>query len=47
MELALKKRQKLSRLTARKYRAACRREKTAIMDTFVAQTGYGRKYIIP
>jgi hypothetical protein len=37
----------LSHLTARKYQAARRREKTDIMDTFVAQTGYGPKYAIP
>jgi transposase InsO family protein len=46
MELTLKERQKLTRLTARKYQAARRREKSAILDTFISQTGYGRKYAI-
>jgi transposase InsO family protein len=46
MELTLKERQKLTRLTARKYRQANKREKTKILDTFIAQTGYGRKYAI-
>jgi hypothetical protein len=46
MELTLKERQKLTRLTARKYQAARRRGKSAILDTFISQTGYGRKYAI-
>jgi hypothetical protein len=46
MELTLKERQKLTRITARKYRQANKRGKTKILDTFTAQTGYGRKYAI-
>ena len=46
MELTLKERKKLTRVTAGRYRKAAKREKTAILDTFVEQTGYGRKYAI-
>ena len=46
MELNLKDRQKLTRVTARNYRTAKKREKTKILDTFIAQTNYGRKYAI-
>jgi hypothetical protein len=46
MELNLKDRKKLTRVTAIKYRAVPKREKTKILDTFIAQTGYGRKYAI-
>jgi hypothetical protein len=46
MELSLKERQKLTRITAKKYRLSTRREKTKILDTFIEQTGYGRKYAI-
>ena len=46
MELILKEKQKLTAVTARKYRAASRSKKTKILDTFTEQTGYGRKYAI-
>jgi len=46
MELTLKERQKLTSITAKKYRKAQKREKSKILDTFVAQTGYARKYAI-
>ena len=46
MELDLKERQKLTKVTARKYRTAKKREKTKILDTFIGQTNYGRKYAI-
>ena len=46
MELTLKERQKLTRITAKQYRKARKREKSQILDTFVTQTGYGRKYAI-
>ena len=46
MELDLKERQKLTGVTAKKYRLATKREKTKILDTYIAQTGYGRKYAI-
>jgi hypothetical protein len=46
MELTLKERQKLTRITAKKYRKAPKKEKTTILDTFTSQTGYGRKYAI-
>jgi hypothetical protein len=46
MELTLKERKKLTRVTAGRYRKAAKREKTAILDTFVEQTGYERKYAI-
>jgi hypothetical protein len=46
MELTLKERQKLTKITAKKYRKAPKREKTLILDTFTSQTGYRRKYAI-
>jgi transposase InsO family protein len=46
MELTLKERQKLTWITAKKYRNATRGEKTRILDTFIDQTGYDRKYAI-
>jgi hypothetical protein len=46
MELNLKERQKLTVITAKKYRTAGKREKTKILDTFIGQTGYDRKYAI-
>jgi hypothetical protein len=46
MELTLKERQKLTGITSKKYRIATKREKTKILDTFIEQTGYGRKYAI-
>ena len=46
MELDLKVRQKLTRKTAIKYRLSGKKEKTRILDTFIEQTGYGRKYAI-
>jgi len=46
MELTLKDRQKLTRVTAKKYRLSGKKEKTKILDTFIEQTKYGRKYAI-
>jgi hypothetical protein len=46
MELNLKERQKLTRITAKKYRLSTKPEKTKILDTFIEQTKYGRKYAI-
>jgi transposase InsO family protein len=46
MELNLKDRQKLTTVTARKYRIAKKSEKTKILFTFIKQTGYNRKYAI-
>jgi len=46
MELDLKERQKLTRVTAINYRLSSKKEKTRILDTFTEQTGYGRKYAI-
>jgi len=46
MELNLRERQKLTKITAKKYRTAKKREKTKILDTFIEQTKYGRKYAI-
>ena len=46
MELTMKERQKLTRLTAKQYRKARKREKSKILDTFIDQTGYQRKYAI-
>jgi hypothetical protein len=46
MELTLKERQKLTGLTAKKYQKAKKRDKTKILDTFIDQTGYERKYAI-
>jgi len=46
MELTLKERQKLTKVTSKKYRVAKKKDKTKILDTFIGQTGYGRKYAI-
>jgi len=46
MELSLKDRQKLTKVTAKKYRLSAKKEKSRILDTFIGQTGYGRKYAI-
>ena len=46
MELNLKDRKKLTGVTARKYRAATKREKTKILDIFIGQTNYSRKHAI-
>jgi hypothetical protein len=46
MELNLKERQKLTRITAKKYRLSTKKEKSRILDTFIEQTKYGRKYAI-
>jgi transposase InsO family protein len=46
MELNLKERQKLTRLTAKKYQMASKRQKSTILDTFISQTAYQRKYAI-
>jgi hypothetical protein len=46
MELTLKERKKLAKVTAKKYRLSNKKEKSKILDTFVEQTGYGRKYAI-
>ena len=47
MELNLKERQKLTAITARKYRIAKKKDKTKILDIFIEQTGYtSRKYAI-
>ena len=46
MELDLKERQKLTRVTAKNYRVAKKKDKRKILDTFTEQTGYGRKYAI-
>jgi hypothetical protein len=46
MELDLKARQKLTAITAKKYRAAKKGGKTKILDTFIFQTNYNRKYAI-
>jgi len=46
MELDLRERQKLTAITAKKYRTAKKSEKTKILDTFIEQTKYNRKYAI-
>jgi len=46
MELTLKERQKLTAVTARKYRTATKSEKTKILFAYIEQTGYNRKYAI-
>ena len=46
MELTLKERKKLTAITAKKYCSARKKNKTKILDTFVEQTGYDRKYAI-
>ena len=42
----MKERQKLTRVTAKNYRVAKKKDKSKILDTFTEQTGYGRKYAI-
>ncbi|MDR0472192.1 MAG: hypothetical protein LBH43_00730 [Treponema sp.] len=44
MELNLKGRQKLTAVTARKYRTAKKSEKTKTLFAFTGQTGYNRKH---
>jgi len=46
MELTLQDRKKLTAVTAKKYRAAKKNEKTKILFTFIEQTKYNRKYAI-
>jgi len=46
MELNLKERKKLTAITAKKYRNARKKDKTRILDTFIEQTKYERKYAI-
>jgi hypothetical protein len=46
MEVTLIERKKLTRLTAGKYRKAGKQEKTSILNTFISQSGYERKYAI-
>jgi len=46
MEFTLKERQKLTRKTAKEYRLSTKKKKTNILDLFIKQTGYGRKYAI-
>ena len=47
MELTLKEKQKLTAITAKKYRTAKKKDKTKILDTFIEQTKYkSRKYAI-
>ena len=45
-DLDLKGKQKLTKVTAKKYRLSSKKEKTRILDTFIDQTDYGRKYAI-
>jgi hypothetical protein len=45
-KLNLSERKKLIKLTSKKYRKADKRLKSKILDTFIGQTGYGRKYAI-
>jgi len=42
----LKDRKKLTAVTARKYGTAEKKKKTKILDTFIEQTGFNRKYAI-
>ena len=44
MEMTMKSRQELTRVTARRYRKSKRPEKITILDEFVAATGYNRAY---
>ena len=46
MELDMKMRQKLTETTAKRYCTASKKEKTNILDQFIANTGYNRKYAI-
>ena len=47
MELTLKEKQKLTAITAKKYRTAKKKDKAKILDTFIEQTKYkSRKYAI-
>jgi hypothetical protein len=46
MELNLKERQNLTKVTANRYRLSTKKDKSKILDTFIEQTGYRRKYAI-
>lgn len=46
MELNLKDRKKLTQVTAKNYQKAKKSVKSKILDTFISQTGYERKYAI-
>jgi hypothetical protein len=46
MELQLKDRKKLTQVTAKTYQKAKKSMKSKILDTFIDQTGYERKYAI-
>ena len=44
MEMSMKSRQELTRVTSRRYRKAPRLVKSRILDEFIAATGYNRVY---
>ena len=46
MGLDMKTKKKLSEETAKRYYAAGKKQKTKILDEFIATTGYNRKYAI-
>jgi hypothetical protein len=46
MELQLQDRKKLTQVTAKTYQKAKKSMKSTILDTFIDQTGYERKYAI-
>ena len=46
MGLTMQEKKKLTVETAKKYFAARKKEKGMILDVFISQTGYNRKYAI-
>ena len=46
MGLDMKTKKKLSEETAKRYCTAAKKQKTKILDEFIATTGYNRKYAI-
>lgn len=46
MGLDMKSRQALTNETAKRYRRASKKDKTRILDEFIANTGYNRKYAL-
>ena len=46
MGLSMKERKALTNETARRYRAATKRDKKVILDQFCLSTGFNRKYAI-
>jgi phage terminase large subunit-like protein len=46
MGLDMQTKRKITAVTAKRYRASGKKDKTVILDEFVATTGYNRKYAL-